>query len=44
MIAAIVDELEPKPENKEIIKKSFEWMKYHKVLNLIEHLYCLIDN
>ena len=33
MIAAIVDELEPKPENKELIKKSFDWMKYHKVLN-----------
>ncbi len=33
MIAAIVDELDPKPETKDIIKKSFEWMKYHKVLN-----------
>ena len=33
MIAAIVDELDPKPENKDTIKKSFEWMKYHKVLN-----------
>ena len=33
MIASIVAELDPKPEYSDTVKRSFEWMKSHKVLN-----------
>ena len=33
MIATIVDELEPKSEHSDTVKRSFEWMKSHKGLN-----------
>ena len=44
LVNAILEELEPKSENKLIIKKSFEWMEIHKVIgNDREFVINLID-